>query len=70
VFRRHDLKGAGHLNLVMANTVAGLAGKYPTVQAIKQRIELPVFGEKHPACLAQQILLSKNVIRLEQRRHV
>src|SRR5690606_33719752 len=65
VFRRHGLERTGHLHLVMANAVAGLAWKHAALETMDQGIQLPVFREQHPVGISQQLLVSKELLRLE-----
>ncbi|WP_346189877.1 hypothetical protein [Rubritalea halochordaticola] len=58
----HELEGAGHLDLVVTEAVAGFAGEDAGVQAVDQRIKLPVLREEQPFGGANLFLMLKDLI--------
>src|SRR5690554_4509534 len=49
----------------MTNAVAGLAWKHAALEPMDQGVQLPVFREQHPVGVSQQVLVSKELLRLE-----
>src|SRR5690554_538472 len=61
----HAHEGAGHLDLVMTQQIAGRTGEDTALVAVDESTELPVLRKQHPLGTFDQLPFGKKLLRLQ-----